>query len=109
MPTTPITETNRELVEDVNDDAPASKDWRSVDNVVNAVKNQQQCGSCWAFSAIGSLESRWAIKSGTLLSLSEQQLVDCDRVSDQGCNGGLPDDAFTYLESNGAELESKYS
>jgi len=75
-------------------DAPNTIDWRAK-NVVNDVKNQGSCGSCWAFSTMSSLESRWAIKSGTLLSLSEQELVDCDRATNQGCNGGLMDDAFT--------------
>jgi len=85
-----------------------SIDWRDK-NVVNPVQNQGQCGSCWAFSTVGSLESRWAIKSGNLLKLSEQQLVDCDRDQDQGCNGGLMDNAFTYLETAGAETEDEYS
>jgi len=90
-------------------DAPTvdSVDWRTK-NVVNPIKNQQQCGSCWAFSTTGAVESRWAIKSGTLLSLSEQQLVDCDTQEDQGCDGGLMDNAFTYLESHAQELESAY-
>lgn len=90
----------------IKENASASVDWRTVSGVVNPVKNQAQCGSCWAFSTIGSTESRYALKTKTLLSLSEQQLVDCDRDQDQGCNGGLMDNAFTYLESNGAELES---
>jgi len=98
---------NAELVLNVGD-VPSTLDWRDK-NVVNPVKNQGQCGSCWAFSTIGSLESRWALKSGDLLSLSEQELVDCDRDQDQGCDGGLMDNAFTYLETHGAELESDYA
>jgi len=90
----------------LKENATASVDWRTVSGVVNPVKNQAQCGSCWAFSTIASTESRYALKNKTLYSLSEQQLVDCDRDQDQGCNGGLMDNAFTYLESNGAELES---
>ena len=65
---------------------PASVDWRTK-GAVNPVKNQGQCGSCWAFSATAAVEGAYAIKTGNLLSLSEQQLVDCDTQS-QGCNGG---------------------
>jgi len=85
---------------------PDSLDWREK-NVVNPVKDQAQCGSCWAFSTVGSIESRWAIKTGTLLSLSEQELVDCEHNNgDAGCDGGLMDDAFEWLESHKLELES---
>lgn len=86
----------------------SSIDWRNKGQVVNAVQNQQQCGSCWAFSTCASMESRYALSSGELLKFSEQQLVDCDTREDQGCNGGLMDSAFTYLESKGAMLESDY-
>ena len=65
---------------------PTSVDWRTK-GIVNPVKNQGQCGSCWAFSATAAVEGANAIKTGTLLSLSEQQFVDCDKRS-QGCNGG---------------------
>lgn len=85
---------------------PASVDWRDfTPSVMNPVQNQQQCGSCWAFSTIATVESRYAIQEGMLFKLSEQQLVDCDRDRDQGCNGGLMDNAFTYLETHGAMLE----
>jgi len=67
-------------------DLPTSVDWRTQ-GAVNAVKNQGQCGSCWAFSATAAIEGHHAIQQGQLLSLAEQQLVDCD-TSCYGCNGG---------------------
>ena len=83
-------------------------DW-VFENKVSAVKDQGACGSCWAFSATGSLESAYAIKNGNVVTFSEQQLVDCSaKEGNHGCNGGLMDNAFTYFESNSAESESSY-
>jgi C1A family cysteine protease len=89
------------------DNLPASVDWRTS-GAVNDIKDQGQCGSCWAFSAIASVEGHHAVKTGKLLSLSEQQLVDCSKNGNEGCNGGDMSLAFQYAETTGLELESVY-
>ncbi|KAL5987854.1 Senescence-specific cysteine protease sag39 [Asimina triloba] len=89
--------------------APASMDWRKK-GAVTAIKNQGQCGSCWAFSAVAATEGITKLSTGKLISLSEQELVDCDtKGEDQGCNGGYMDDAFLFIQHNhGLTTETNY-
>jgi C1A family cysteine protease len=77
---------------------------------VNKIKNQGQCGSCWAFGAIGTLEGMvFAVQGKALPILSEQQLVDCSgSTGNQGCNGGMPDRALNYLKSAGSCSQADY-
>ncbi|EXC17258.1 Cysteine proteinase RD21a [Morus notabilis] len=90
------------------DELPESIDWRDK-GAVAPVKDQGQCGSCWAFSTIGAVEGINKIVTGELISLSEQELVDCDTSYNQGCNGGLMDYGFEFIINNGGvDTEEDY-
>jgi hypothetical protein len=89
-------------------EAPDSIDWRQK-GAVSSVKDQGSCGSCWAFATIGAMEGINAIKTGQLLSLSVQELIDCDRNYNQGCDGGFMDYAFEFIVVNGGiDTETDY-
>jgi len=87
---------------------PASIDWRShTPKILTPVKDQGQCGSCWAFSATEQIETDVAMATGHLYTLAPQQIVSCDHTDD-GCNGGNTETAYDYVASNGLEAESAY-
>ncbi|KAM0960328.1 hypothetical protein ACFX2I_025297 [Malus domestica] len=103
------TKTTSFKYENVTAALPATMDWRKK-GAVTPVKDQGQCGCCWAFSAVAATEGVTQLTTGKLISLSEQELVDCDTAGeDQGCEGGLMDDAFQFIQQNhGISTETNY-
>ncbi|KAK7306535.1 hypothetical protein VNO77_44482 [Canavalia gladiata] len=102
-----LTTSGLNVKDDSCEDVPYSLDWRKK-GVVTAVKDQGECGSCWAFSSTGAMEGINAIVTEDLISLSEQELVDCDSTND-GCDGGYMDYAFEWVINNGGiDTETDY-
>jgi cathepsin L len=95
-----------EVTQEELDSAPTYFDWRQQ-KVVTSIKDQDSCGSCWAFASTAAIESQYAIHTRKLLNLSEQQLVDCEWVS-QGCNFGFVNTAYDYVRDNGQFTYDSY-
>ena len=91
---------------DSDDYLPSIIDYRLADKVVSPVKDQGQCGSCWAFSSAESLEGQLGL-NGHRTNVSTQNFVDCVAV-DYGCGGGWMDDALAYAEKTGVETDADY-
>lgn len=100
---------NYSLVNILSDkETPKQVDWRK-EGAVSTVKNQLDCGSCWAFSASEAIEGEWFLKHNHLYNVSEQELVDCSRyLGNMGCSGGSMDMAFEYVVQNGLCLNQSY-
>lgn len=103
-----IVPTDNVVADQVDDIIVGDVDW-TTQGAVTPVKNQGQCGSCWAFSATGALEGLSKVSGGALESFSEQQLVDCSgSYGNQACNGGLMDNAFKFVKDHGIVHEDQY-
>jgi C1A family cysteine protease len=100
-----VVQANLVTFEDV-DAIPSDWSWLT-EGAVTPIKNQEQCGSCWAFATVATTEGLYKINGNTLTSFSEQQIVDCDTTCD-GCGGGWPYLAMAYVAKNGLETETEY-
>ncbi|KAL5215042.1 hypothetical protein ABZP36_004194 [Zizania latifolia] len=101
-----VSEGEDDLITKLSVALPSSVDWREK-GAVTPVKNQRQCGSCWAFATVAALESHHQITSGELVSLSEQEIVDCDRaasLNQLGCKGGSPLKALAWVKAKGGVI-----